>query len=153
MGVGWCLTWREVPARFLFYEAAPLLALWLARPGFSCCFYVYPLWHFWHSAQDTWSKEENPAKSLLPCSLDPEVHGQSACFSSPLRVFLCLFIYNVQGLGLYLMGEIGKRTSLSGFPGDSVVKNLPDKAEGSGSIPGFEDALEKEMATHSSILA
>ena len=43
------------------------------------------------------------------------------------------------------------------FPGGSVVKNLPTKLE----IPGFdqvrflgwEDPLEKEMATHSSILA
>ena len=34
-----------------------------------------------------------------------------------------------------------------------VVKNLPANAEDAGSIPGLEDPLEKEMATHSSILA
>ena len=35
------------------------------------------------------------------------------------------------------------------FPGGSVVKNLPANA---GDL-GLEDPLEKEMATHSSILA
>ena len=43
-----------------------------------------------------------------------------------------------------------------GFPGGSVVKNLPANAGDTGyvgSIPGWEDPLEKEMATHSSILA
>ena len=43
---------------------------------------------------------------------------------------------------------------VKGFPGDSVVKKLP----ANGGIPwvrplGQEDALEKEIATHSSILA
>ena len=36
-----------------------------------------------------------------------------------------------------------------GFPGDSVVKTLPANA---GDV-GWEDPLEKEMATHSSIPA
>ena len=40
-----------------------------------------------------------------------------------------------------------------GFPGGSVVKNLPAKAGDAGSIPGLGRSLEKEMATHSSILA
>ena len=38
----------------------------------------------------------------------------------------------------------------------SVVKNLPADTEDIrdvGSIPGWEDSLEEEMATHSSILA
>jgi len=40
------------------------------------------------------------------------------------------------------------------FPGISVVKNLPAKAGGTGSIfLGQEDPLEEEMATYSSILA
>ena len=38
-------------------------------------------------------------------------------------------------------------------PGGSVVKNPPAKAGDTGSIPGQEDPLEKEMATYSSILA
>ena len=37
-----------------------------------------------------------------------------------------------------------------GFPGGSEVKNLPPDA---GSIPGSGRTLEKEMETHSSILA
>ena len=40
-----------------------------------------------------------------------------------------------------------------GFPGGSVVKNLPAKQETQVQFPGWEDPLEKEMATHSSILA
>ena len=40
-----------------------------------------------------------------------------------------------------------------GFPGGSVVKNLPAMARLVGSIPGSEDPLEKEMAIHSSVLA
>ena len=38
-------------------------------------------------------------------------------------------------------------------PGGSVVKNSPANAGNEGSIPGLEDSLEKEMATHSSIVA
>ena len=40
-----------------------------------------------------------------------------------------------------------------GFSGGSVVKNPPANAGDSGSIPGSGDPLEKEMATHFSILA
>ena len=40
-----------------------------------------------------------------------------------------------------------------GFPGGAVVKNSPAGAADLGSVPGAEDPLEKDMATHSSILA
>ena len=40
-----------------------------------------------------------------------------------------------------------------GFPPGSVVKNLPAKGEMEVWSLGPEDPLEKEMATHSSILA
>ena len=40
-----------------------------------------------------------------------------------------------------------------GFPGGSVVKNLPAKQEMLVQSLGQEDSLEEEMATHSSILA
>ena len=43
-----------------------------------------------------------------------------------------------------------------GFPSGLMVKNLPAKAGDTGdagSIPGWEDPLKEEMATHSSILA
>ena len=42
---------------------------------------------------------------------------------------------------------------LLGFPGSSVVKNLPAKAGDTGSISGLGDPLEEEMTTHCSILA
>ena len=45
------------------------------------------------------------------------------------------------------------RTQISGFPGGSVVKNLPAVQETWARSLGQEDPLEKEMATHSSILA
>ena len=37
-------------------------------------------------------------------------------------------------------------------PGGSVVKNPPANARNEGLIPGLEDSLEKEMATHSSTI-
>ena len=40
-----------------------------------------------------------------------------------------------------------------GFPGGSVVKNLPDDAGDMDSTPRSGDPLEKEMATLSSIPA
>ena len=40
-----------------------------------------------------------------------------------------------------------------GFPSGLVVKNLPAKQEMSVQSLGQEDPLEREMATHSSILA
>ena len=39
-----------------------------------------------------------------------------------------------------------------GFPGGSVVKNLPAMQETWIKSPGWEDPLKEEMATHSSIL-
>ena len=46
---------------------------------------------------------------------------------------------------LYLIKE--------GFPGVSVIKNPPANAGDAGLTLGREDSLEKERATHSSILA
>ena len=40
-----------------------------------------------------------------------------------------------------------------GFPGGLVLKNLPANARDVGSISGLVRSLEKEMATHSNILA
>ena len=43
---------------------------------------------------------------------------------------------------------------MAGFPGGSVVKYLPANEGGfTGSLPGSRRSPEKEMATHSSILA
>ena len=66
---------------------------------------------------------------------------------------------------LVLKNETQKSTSLrgsdyfslrffcAGFPGGSVVKNPPAMQEMRVLFLGGEDPLEKEMATHSSILA
>ena len=43
--------------------------------------------------------------------------------------------------------------NILGFPGSSVVKNLPAMQETWAQSLGQEDPLEKETATHSSILA
>jgi len=66
----------------------------------------------------------------------------------------CLFTLKEQKPGIsvprvYCFGG----TYTQDFSGGSVVKNPPANAGDSGSIPGLEDPLEKEMATHSSILA
>ena len=42
---------------------------------------------------------------------------------------------------------------LCGFPGGSEGKASACNMEDLGSIPGWEDPLKKEMATHSSTLA
>ena len=39
-----------------------------------------------------------------------------------------------------------------GFPGGSVVKNLPANAGDMGLVPGLGDPLEGEMVIHASIL-
>ena len=43
--------------------------------------------------------------------------------------------------------------SYTGFPGGTVVKNLPPEAGGADLFPGSGRSLEEEMATHSSIPA
>ena len=45
------------------------------------------------------------------------------------------------------------KAALKGFPGGSVVKNLPAKQETWVQFLDQDDPLEKEMATQSSILA
>ena len=40
-----------------------------------------------------------------------------------------------------------------GFAGSSAIKNLPVNTGNMGSVPGLGYPLEKEMATHSSVLA
>ena len=46
----------------------------------------------------------------------------------------------------------GYKVLYEGFPGGSVVKNVPAKQEMWVRSLGWVDPLEKEMATHSSIL-
>ena len=57
------------------------------------------------------------------------------------------------GKSVLLKIFICKKDPFRGFPADSVVKNLPANTEDLGSTLLWEDPLEKEMATHSSIFA
>ena len=58
-----------------------------------------------------------------------------------LHISVCIHVYNSR---MYL---------LEGFPIAQSVKNLPAMQETRVQFLGWEDPLEKEMATHSSILA
>ena len=59
------------------------------------------------------------------------------------------------GISVFVSLETCPEVELLGFPGDSMVKNLPAHVSciNPGLIPGLEDPLEKGMATQSSILA
>ena len=60
------------------------------------------------------------------------------------------FVLITRGFYLQLMVSLD---FLKGFPGGSVVKNLPAMQETQVPFLGWDDPLEKEMATHSSIPA
>ena len=68
-----------------------------------------------------------------------------------------LLLYSIRKYTQYLTitynGKIFKTNIYKGFPHGSVVENLPAKQETRVGFLGQEDPLEKEMATHSSILA
>ena len=70
---------------------------------------------------------------------------------SLISVFIYLYhLYIV--LFLFLWQTLTNLTKSQGFPGSSVVKNLPAKQETLVRSLGWEDTPEKEMATHSNIL-
>ena len=54
-------------------------------------------------------------------------------------------------LGLWII-RIGELSEPPGFPGTSVVKNLPAMRETWVRFLGWEDPLEKGKATHASVL-
>ena len=60
-------------------------------------------------------------------------------------------------LGHILGSGLSQKTETTrqdrGIPRGSMVKNLPANAGDAVSVPGSEDPLEEEMATHSSLLA
>ena len=67
-----------------------------------------------------------------------------------LSLFYIVILLNVK------YSYCGFNLLFSGLPGDAVAKNLPANAEGARDmciLPDPEDSLEKEIATHSSILA
>ena len=58
-----------------------------------------------------------------------------------------------RGNSLHKLGNMNKCIVAQGFPGGSAVKNPPTVQEMWVQSLGWEDLLEKGMATHSSILA
>ena len=84
----------------------------------------------------------------------------------PFLFTLCLYITVFSGMILAVcfslhrrklkdrkMNDLLSAKKLLGFPGGSVVKKLPTIQETQIWSLGWEDPLEKEMATHSSVLA
>ena len=62
------------------------------------------------------------------------------------------FLHHIFSTSYYFGCFIGGKIKLD-FPGGSVVKNLPAKQETQVQSLCWEEPLEKEVATHSSILA
>ena len=73
---------------------------------------------------------------------------------APLSLFLTLMPFAHYLRDFLIMAEAKKPSGLCmGFPSGSALKNLPASAGDLGSRSlGWEDALEKGMAIHSSIL-
>ena len=69
--------------------------------------------------------------------------------------FFCLFVFSVHNFPrLHITQLFLVLYGLSvGFPGDSVVKNLPAMQETRVRSLGREDPLEEGIVTHSNILA
>ena len=81
---------------------------------------------------------------------------------SMLREWYCLLGLDQPALLVHVTSELDdtraklglcKKHKHQGFPGVSVVKNLPGNAGDAGSIPGSGRLHGEGMATHSSILA
>ena len=99
------------------------------------------------------------ASSLLPFSLfivtQIKIFNTKPKNAGELVPNVCLqhrmLLFPSSALGLLFF--YSKLSCVKGFPGGSVVKNPPANTRDMHSFPGREDPLEKEMATHSSILA
>ena len=66
----------------------------------------------------------------------------------------CIFLSQHSSSRCYIfIGNIWSMFIFGAFLVAQLVKNLPVNAGDVGSIPGLEDPLEKEVATHTSILA
>ena len=92
--------------------------------------------------------------TLVPSSVGNNNRTPSeGCPSDPVRWKVLAPQVHSKGRWLLLMLVFANTYAQQGFSGVSAVKNPPANAGDKGSIPGQEDLLEKEMATHSSILA
>ena len=74
--------------------------------------------------------------------------------NSPIKRFYKKYTTEKEHLSIYVkLNHFAVHLKHQSFPGDSDGKGIAYNAGDPGSIPGQEDLLEKEMATHSSIVA
>ena len=75
------------------------------------------------------------------------------CMCKYTCMCVCVCVY----VCIYIKGEVGKNQVVlwlvRGFPGDSVVKNMPANTGDASLIPGLGRSPGEQMAMHSSILA
>ena len=101
---------------------------------------------------------------MVKCHLGPLAAAQLAYLATP-EITRVIIHSSLQGYlwSIHLGNALGSREYQHeqnrlgldswGFPGGSAVKNPPTVQEMQVQSLGWEDPLEKEMATHSSILA
>ena len=108
-----------------------------------------------------WSPSTPVKRTIFSLGLMGNINLQERK-ASRLHVSLVIFFFLKENIEKYSKQSKTKRltiTSISlvpaylGFPDSSVGKESPCKAGDLGSIPGWEDPLEKGKATHSSILS
>ena len=80
----------------------------------------------------------------IPLSLIITLFSYASCFLVIFDSFFCLFVCSAL---------FNYATWFVGFPDGSMVKTLSAKQETQVPSLGWEDPLEKELVTHSSILA
>ena len=101
------------------------------------------LWGVYEPNESLCSEELHSRPWPPPCCSDTS----QLSFTKPV---LCQLWESTQALFIYLLFNI--YLFIWGFPGGSVVKNLPAMQEMQVQSLGLEDPPKKEMATHSSIL-
>ena len=102
-----------------------------------------------------------PNKGIKPASLtSPALAGRcfttSATWEDYVCVCICMYVYIYTYIHMYVYIYIYMYLythTHTGFSGGSAEKNLPTMQEMQVRSLGWEDPLEKEMATHSSIIA
>ena len=97
--------------------------------------------------------ESSPSRDQTQVFCLPGRFSTTAHLGSPIHTSYNLILKQFKLLGTVLQTLLKVSNLRLGFPWDSVVKNLPANAGDLSSVPGSEDPLEKEMATHPSILA
>ena len=90
---------------------------------------------------------EDPSLGLTVCAIG------LACIFIYFCCCCCSFFFFSRIRDFLIKKNFFITTICLGFPGSSVVKNPPAMQETWVQSLGWEDPLEKEMATHSSILA